>query len=463
MYEYCIESSRCSLLNFSSAPNRAPAVVCKGESRLTTIPVPDQRVSFEGLQALLQQRSLLAALEVFHARLGDVFQIPLPGFNPVMLVGAEANHFVLVETRHNLRWRVEQDPITRLLRHGVLVEDGDSHDALRRQINPALHRRMLEGYVETMWQCTDAVIDGWDTTAPIDMLVVMRRVALLVLMKTLFQVDFEPELARLWKSILRTLRYISPGLWVVWRGVPRPGYRAALRQMDDYLYQMISIRRRSTMPADDLLGALIASGMPDALIRDQLLTLIIAGHDTSTALLAWALYLLSNHTEVQAAAQREAAAVLGSQPPGFANLAELGYLEQVIHETLRLYPPIHLGSRVAAADLQFAGYRIPAGQRILYSIYLTHRDPRYWVNPSTFDPNRFSPEHERQRVPYAFLPFGGGARNCIGTAFAQVEAKVILARILQKYHLTFAGESVRPHMGATLEPHPGVLVRLRRL
>ncbi len=428
---------------------------------LPTIPTPDQRTSLAGLRALLSQRSLLAALEVFHAQLGDVFQLPVPGFNPVMLVGAEANRFVLVEGRHDLRWRSERDPITRLLRHGVLVEDDEVHDSLRRQINPALHRRMLEGYVEAMWECTDRVIDRWDAAVPLDMLVEMRRVALLVLMQTLFRVDFAPELDRLWKAILRTLRYISPGAWVIWSNIPRPGYSAALRQLDDYLYRIIEARR-STAPSDDLLSLLITSGMPDALIRDQFLTLLIAGHDTSTALLAWALYLLSTHAEVQAAARAEVDAVLAGQPPDFARLVELRYLDQVINETLRLYPPIHLGSRIAAADLDFRGYRIPAGQRILYSIYLTQRDELYWRNPAEFDPERFAPEQVRKRDPYTFLPFGGGARNCIGTAFAQVEAKVILARILQKYDLTFAGGSVRLHMGATLEPHPGVPLKARR-
>ena len=429
---------------------------------MTEIPVPNSRVSFEALRTLLRQRSTLAALEVFHAELGDVFQIPLPGFNPVVLVGPEANRFVLVGQRDNLRWRAEADPITRLLHHGVLVEDGDEHDSLRRQMNPALHRHALERYVEAMWQCTDAVIDGWSAAAPLDMLVEMRRIALLVLMKTLFHVDFEPELGRLWRAILRTLRYISPGPWVVWRDVPRLGYRAALRQMDDYLNQMIAIRRRSGAHLDDLLGALIASGMTDALIRDQLLTLIIAGHDTSTALLAWALFLLSSHTEVQRTAQAEIGTILGAQPPSFPLLAALHYLDQVVNETLRLYPPIHLGSRIAADDIEFQGYPIRAGQRIFYSIYLTHRDERWWHHPAVFDPTRFSPEQARCRTPYTFLPFGGGARNCIGMAFAQVEAKVILARILQKFDLAFAGDKVRPHMGATLEPSPGVRVSIRK-
>jgi cytochrome P450 len=152
--------------------------------------------------------------------------------------------------------------------------------------------------------------------------------------------------------------------------------------------------------------------------------------------------------------------VIGKNPPAYALVGQLCYLEQVINETLRLYPPIHLGSRVAACDLEFQGYRIPAGQRVLYSIYLTHRDPRYWRSPTDFMPERFVPEPARR--PYTFLPFGGGARNCIGTAFAQVEAKVVLARILQKCDLEFTGHRVYLHMGATLEPHPGVWVKVRR-
>jgi cytochrome P450 len=231
--------------------------------------------------------------------------------------------------------------------------------------------------------------------------------------------------------------------------------------MNDYLQQIISQHRQSG-PDDDLPGLLIAAGMPDALIRDQLLTMIIAGHDTSTALLSWALYLLSSHPEVQARAQAELDAVLGSAPPSLAQLGELRYLEHVINETLRLYPPIHLGQRVAARDLEFQGYPIPAGQRVLYSIYLTQRDPRYWEQPAEFCPDRFAPEQSRQLLPYTFQPFGGGPRNCIGMAFAQVEVKVVLARILQHFELRFTGHQVRLRMGATLEPAPGVLVKARQ-
>jgi cytochrome P450 len=290
----------------------------------------------------------------------------------------------------------------------------------------------------------------------------MRQIALLIVMKTLFNVDFRPELRRLWQALLRTLRYISPGPWIMWRDVPRPGYQSALRQLDEYLHQVITRRRQNLEMHDDLLNLLLVSGMPDALICDQLLTMIIAGHDTSTALLSWALHSLSRYLEVQSKVQNEIDAVIGSQPPDYERVSELRYLDQVINETLRLYPPIHLGSRIAARDIEFQGFPIPSGQRVLYSIYLTHRDERYWHNPAAFIPERFSSEQARQRRPYTFLPFGGGPRNCIGMAFAQVEVKVVLARILQKFNLEFAGHTVHLHMGATLEPRPRVRLRVRK-
>jgi len=424
---------------------------------MSEIPLPDNQVSLRALRGLLAQRSVLTALEVFHAELGDVFGIPLPGFNPVMMVGPEANRFVLVEGRADLRWRAERDPITRLLRHGVLVEDGDTHDQLRHQLNPALHKRMLGSYVDQMWQCTDTVTKDWGVT-PVDMLVEMRKVALLILTKTLFNVDVEPELRRLWDAILRMLAYISPGPWLIWPGIPRIGYQRALSTVDRYLYEIIRLRR--AMPGDDMLGLLIASGMPDELIRDQLLTMLIAGHDTSTALLSWALYVLSSRPDIQAKARAEIDATLGGNPPDYAGIGRLPYLEQVINETLRMYPPIHLGSRIAARDLEFKDYHIPAGRRVLYSIYLVHRDPRYWNNPGEFMPERFASEQPRQ--PYTFLPFGGGARNCIGLAFAQVEAKVVLARILQRYDLAITSQRVGLRMGATLEPRPGVPVMVQK-
>jgi cytochrome P450 len=433
-------------------------------SGISTPPVPDGQTGLRALRAMIEQKSPLAALEIFHRTLGDVFQINLPGFRPIVLVGPEANRFVLVDHRDELRWRSEEDPITKLLRQGLLVIDGEQHDTLRRLMTPAFHRRMLPGYVEAMGRYTDQVSAAWPENKPIDMLDQIRCIALLILVDTMFGVDFTPEMGRLWPAVLRTLRYISPGLWVVWPAMPRPGYTRALQQLDSYLYEIIRSRRTSQPDnSGDLLGLLVSRPeLSDDLIRDQLFTMLVAGHDTSTALLVWAVYLLGLHPDIAARAQTEVDGVLGHNAPTLETISRLTYLDQVVNETMRLYPPLHLGNRLAAVDLDFQGYRLPAGSRIMYSPFLTHRQPEYWPDPTRFNPERFNPTESQHRPPYSFVPFGGGPRICLGAAFAQVEAKVILAQILQHFHLKLVQSRVHLHMGVTLEPRPGVMVQLRR-
>ncbi|MBN2501794.1 MAG: cytochrome P450 [Anaerolineales bacterium] len=427
------------------------------------VPTPSPQASLRALQAMLRARHPLAALDVFHAETGDAFKINLPGFQPVFMVGPEAARFVLVEGRDELRWRNAADPVVDLLRHGVLVEDGESHDELRKLMNPSLHRRMLAGYVEAMWGATDEIISKWADGAVVDMLVEMRKITLLILTRTLFAVDFAPELERLFQPVIDNIRYISPGLWMLWRGVPRLGYRRSLAALDEYLYRIIAERRRALTGSDvepaDMLGVLICAGLDDDLIRDQLLTMLIAGHDTSTALLAWSFYLLGTHPEACQRVQAEARALEPGTIPDITKINNLEYTGWTIKEALRLYPPIHLGSRLAAADLHFQDYVIPAGTRVVYSIYLTQRHPDFWDAPGTFRPERHGTS-ERQ-VPYSWLAFGGGPRNCIGGAFGQVEAKLVLAQVFQRFDLELVEKHVRPHMGATLEPHPGVRMKVR--
>jgi cytochrome P450 len=291
------------------------------------------------------------------------------------------------------------------------------------------------------------------------MLVEMRKAALLILMDALFHVDYTPEMERLWHSVLNLIGFISPGLWLVWKNAPRPGYRQARALMDEYLLRIIRLHREHLDDPDDMISFLIKAGMSDELIRDQLMTMLIAGHDTSTAMLAWSLYLLGAHPEAQARAREEIDQELNGAAPNAVNTLQLRYLQQIIDETLRLYPPIHLGSRVAAVDLEFDGFAIPKETRVLYSIFLTHRHPDYWERPNDFDPDHFSPENKHKREHYMFLPFGGGPRNCIGMAFAQVETRIVLARILQRFRLEQRGHAVHLHMGATLEPRPGVWIQ----
>jgi cytochrome P450 len=433
------------------------------DSRGAVPPTASGEVGWRVLKGAVGERSLLRALELMHAELGDIFQIALPGFAPVVVAGPELNRCILVDDRANFLWRNENDPVTRLLRHGLLVEDGDRHDCLRSRLEPALRGAQLEDYAAAMIHHTDQVLRTWHTGERRDMLVEMRRVALLILMGTLFDVDFRSDLDRMWRPILRAIDYISPGLWIVWPRIPRPGYRQALAELDEYLYGLIRARRLAGATGDDLLSQLVNTpDLSDDLIRDQVLTMLIAGHDTSTALLAWALYLLARRPATMADVQAEVDAVVGHARPGVDHLRSLTRLDQAIRETLRLYPPIHVGNRLAATDVELDGYRIPAGTRVMHSIYLTQRDPAHWAAPTEFRPERFAPEQRGTRPPLSYLPFGAGPRNCIGATFAQIEAKLVLARILQRFDLSLEADRVHPHMGATLEPRPDVVMRIHR-
>ena len=427
--------------------------------RLAAPPIPTGPAGLSALKALLQERNLMAALSALHKEMGNIFQITLPGFNPVVMVGPEANRFVLVTGRENFLWRNEADPVTALLQRGVLVIDGAEHSEIRHSMNPSLHKQAVAGYVEAMVAATDQVLDKWPLEGELDMLVEMRKVALLVLMQTMFHVDFEDDLQRMWQPLLKNLKFISPGLWLVWGGMPRPGYGKARQQMDQYLYEMISTRRSQGGPKDDLLGLLVASYKDDELVRDQLLTMLIAGHDTSTSLLTWVLNLIGQHPLVYERMRTEVDQNLGTNTPSLDNISGLDYLDQVVKETLRLYPPIHLGARVAARDIEFRGHRIQAGARVIYSIYLTQRMEAYWEQADSFNPDRFA--SGKKQTPYTYLPFGGGPRNCIGFAFTQIEAKVVLARIFQRFDLHRPKQKVHLHMGATLEPRPGVNIKVK--
>ena len=439
------------------------------------LPVAGPETGLTVLKGLACQRSLLTAMEIMRDEVGPAFQITLPGFQPAVLVGPESNRQIMVSRRAHFRWRGPSDPVTKLLRHGVLVEDGAQHDFLRAQMEPVLQKPQVVAHIAAMQAYTDDVLDEWGDDTVVDMLVEMRRVALLIFMGTLVDVEFSPDLERLWRPILQAIKYISPGLWIVWPDMPRFGYAKPLAQLDEYLFGLVHERRQrvaaetqasgdpaSTTVAGDLLTQLVRSpGMSDDLIRDQILTMLIAGHDTSTALLAWTLHMMSEYPDVMSQVQAEVDRVVGRDNLTLAHVDQLEFMDTVIKETMRLYPPIHIGNRFVIEDTTISGYDLQAGTRVMASIYLSHRDERYWDEPEEFRPARFGPESERV-PPFTYIPFGGGPRVCIGATFAQIEAKVVLARILQEFTLTSDGRQVRPYMGATLEPHPGVFLRVRR-
>jgi len=421
-------------------------------------PGSDPETGREVLKAFLAEKSPLGPLRVMAERVGRFFQVPLPFFKPYIVFGPEAARKVLVTERAKFLWR-NHDPVADLLDHGVLVTDGEEHDHYRSLMEPALHPGELPRYTSLMLRQAQRVTAGWQDGGTVDMLVEGRKMALLIVMQALFSVDAWDDLPKIWTPILKAIDYISPGAWILWRKIPRPGYKKHLAFLDAYLYEIIAARRATSsnyqLPiSHDLLQHLIEAGLPDERIRDQMLTMLIAGHDTSTALLAWVFALLGQHPEIYARLVAElCAAPEGENPP---------LLDQVIKEALRLYPPIHIGNRIVAEDVSFGeGQTVPAGARMFYSIYLTHRDPQIWQNPNDFCPERFA--HGRKTPPVTYIPFGGGPRACIGAAFGQAEARIVIAYLLRNFEFqSLNAHQIRPHMGATLEPRPGVLLRVAR-
>jgi cytochrome P450 len=371
----------------------------------------------------------------------------MPGFRPYVVFGPEANRKVLVTERDKVLWR-NTDPVTDLLDRGVLIVDGDEHDRYRKLMEPSLHPSGLPDYTEMMIRHTDRVAAEWRDGDVVDMLVESRRIALLIIMDALFSKDVWDDIPRIWTPILKAIEYISPGAWIIWRKIPRPGFRKPLRELDEYLFGIIEERRKKKEEKPDLLQHLIDAGLTDKVIRDQMLTMLIAGHDTSTALLAWTFALLGQHPEIHQRVVNEV-----------KSMDKSPLLDQVIKESLRLYPPIHIGNRRVAEEMEFAEGSVPAGERMFYSIYLTHRDPEIWENAESFCPERFA--HGRKTPPFSYVPFGGGPRACIGAAFGQAEARIVMARLLKNYTFEFTNHPIHPHMGATLEPRPGVMMKIK--
>ena len=405
-------------------------------------------LGLEAMRAFFKAGSPLGPLQVMAEQIGRFFQIPLPMFKPYVVFGPESNRKVLVTERDKVLWR-NHDPVTDLLRRGVLVTDGDEHNHYRKLMEPALHPSQLDGYAQMMLSKSKRVSDEWQDGQTIDMLIESRKIALLIIMQALFSVDVWDDLPRIWKPTLKAIEYISPGAWILWRKTPRPGYRKHLRVLDEYLYKVIEERRKKK-DRHDLLQHLIDAGLDDHTIRDQMLTMLIAGHDTSTALLAWVFALLGQHPAIH---QQLVTDLEHDDRPTL--------LDQVIKEALRLYPPIHIGNRMVAEDMEFEGGIVPAGARMFYSIYLTQRDPSIWENAEEFCPARF--ERGRKTPPFSYVPFGGGPRACIGAAFGQAEARLVLAYLLKNFQFTPLNASkIHPHMGATLEPRPGVLMKINR-
>lgn len=428
-----------------------------------SLPTIGQLAPKKGLKILWYLRrgacGLPEALEALRAELGDIFHIKFGRFERIIIGHPEGLRQALVEKREAFAWRVGDEPVVRLLRRGLLVQDGEAHLGLRRTMEPSNRRRHFLPKLPSLYPLVETIIQRWENGRAYDMMVEMRKIALVAFEWIYFSHDIRPELSTLWKPILDAVEYIGPGIWLFVGPTSPP---SSLRILDRHLYTLIEERQQTSTLPDDMLTHLISTYSDNDLIRDQMLTMLIAGHDTSTAALAWTLHLLSIHADWQNRLREEVTQAFGKTPPSPEKVSELPLLDAFLKETLRLYPPIHAGNRLVRENVDIMGYTLRAGQKVLLSYYLAQRHPEFWEERSSFRPQRWL-EGKRAADTFSYIPFSGGPRMCIGALFAQVELRMIVAYLLQRYTFSPVSQSIRARMGATLEPYPGVKLLVRHI
>lgn len=355
---------------------------------------------------------------------------------------------------------------------GLVTSEGELWRRQRKLMQPAFHHRCLVGFVGGMEGCVSDLAARWDQLpegTTFDVHREMMELTFRIVGRTLFSTEVGAEAEGMGEALGFLLEYASDYAETLVRmptWLPTPRNRRFARSMatvDRLIARVVAERRAASAAPDDLLGMLLAADMDDRQLRDELVTLALAGHETTANALTWTWLLLSQHPEVARRARQEVLQELGDGPLTFEALGRLGYLERVIQESMRLYPPVWGIERQLKEPDEHSGHPARPGDIALLCSYTLHRDPRLWTNPEGFDPDRFLPEHVARRPRFAYLPFGGGARICIGKAFAMLEAKLILAGLLRRFELALVpGHPVVLDPGITLRPRHGLGMTLRR-
>jgi cytochrome P450 len=364
-----------------------------------------------------------------------------------------------------------------LLGLGLFTNDGQSWLHQRRLMQPAFHRKQLLTFGTLMTSATESMLKDWQPAArrdqTLDVAVEMMRLTLRIVGQALFSIDLSDETDTVSLAFTALTALISDYIFnpVPPLGFPTPRNRRiqqSIRTLDGVVQEIITEHRRMGTGKEDLLSMLLAArdeetgeGMNDRQVRDEVMTLLLAGHETTSNALSWAWYLLSQHPDAESRLYAELEQVLGGRIPTVEDLPNLAYTHMVLEETLRLYPPAVGFNRKALADDEVGGYFVPANTLIWLSPYVTHRHPEFWENPEDFDPERFSPGRSAGRPHFAHFPFGGGPRQCIGNNFAMMEAQLILATIAQRYRLRLVpNHRVEPQVLLTMRPRGGLPMRL---
>jgi cytochrome P450 len=363
----------------------------------------------------------------------------------------------------------------RVFGNGLVANEGGPWAQQRRLIQPAFHRDSIESYASTMVASTERMLATWNDGDARDIHQDMMRLALEIVAMALFSVEIACDRDRV-SLALNTLMELTSGprmlLPPVLRLFPTPGnlrYLRAVRQLDDIVYALIRQRQATEQVSNDLLTTLLQAryedgeSMPNQQLRDEVMTLLLTGHETTAVSLSWTWYLLARHPEVEQKLWSELRRVLNGRSPRMQDLSDLPYTERVIKEAMRLYPPVWALVRNPVKDCEIGGYRIPAGSTLLMSQWVMHRDPRYYDDPDCFNPDRWLDVRSKEAPKFAYFPFGGGPRTCIGASFATTEAALVLATIAQRYQIRVAPECLGETTPTiTLRPRHGIQATVAR-
>ncbi|MFK7990551.1 MAG: cytochrome P450 [Sandaracinaceae bacterium] len=404
-------------------------------------------------------------------RYGDIYFVGSDGSQPGLYVLRHPDHLqeVLVTRQRDFgKGHSAFATLSELLGEGLLTTDGETWRRQRRLLSPAFQKKRLEGYAAVMVDEAQIEVGRW-SSAEIDVSKAMMEMTLRVVCRTLFGYDASGDT----DAVSRAMHDLQALLGRPPLPIPKaidPGRRRlarARRLLDDVIYPLIDSRSPGGLE-DDLLQRMVDAADEDGSrltrkeIRDQLVTLFLAGHETTSNALTWTFHLLGEHPEVEQALSEELDRVLAGRPPTAADLPALDLTTRVFTESMRLYPPVYVVSRGVLRDTTIGEWPVPAGSEVVMWIWHTHRDARFWEEPWRFDPDRFLPGRAAARPKLAYVPFGAGPRACIGKVFAQWEGVLMLATIAQRVRLRSLGGSVELSPRVTLSPAGGLKMRVER-
>ncbi len=421
------------------------------------------------------RRDSLSFLRRAGAEHGDVVYLRFGPQDVFFLAHPDHVKDVLV-TRHQsfMKGRALQRA-KRLLGEGLLTSEGEFHRRQRRLAQPAFHRARINSYGAVMTSAAARAASRWRDGEQLDMSQEMMRLTLAIVARTLFDADVETEadeIGAALTSVMELFDYLLMPFSELLEKLPLPHarrFQRAKKRLDATIYRIIEERRRSGEDRGDLLSMLLSARdeegdggqMTDAQVRDEVMTIFLAGHETTANALTWTWYLLSEHPEVETRLHEELDSVLAGREPTVEDVPSLRYTEMVVTESMRLYPPAWAIGRLALHDFEIGGYTIPQKALVLLSPYVTQRDARFFPDPERFDPERWTPLAREARPQFSYFPFGGGPRRCIGEGFAWMEAILLVASLARRWRMRLVpGHPVATRAVITLRPKHGMMMTL---